>query len=93
MFYSKVLVMILVDKTEKEKNKKLTNNFDNKNSDFYNLSKKVVVIGGANIDIKGKSFEKLEGITSNPGKVSIALGGVGRNIAHNLTLLEYLLLF
>ncbi|MEA1939624.1 MAG: carbohydrate kinase family protein, partial [Candidatus Caldatribacteriota bacterium] len=47
----------------------------------------VVVIGGANIDIKGKSFGELVKMTSNPGKVSMALGGVGRNIAHNLALL------
>lgn len=45
-----------------------------------------VVVGGINVDIGGYSFEKLVGEDSNPGKVSISLGGVGRNIAHNLAL-------
>jgi pseudouridine kinase len=46
-----------------------------------------VVIGGANIDIKGKTFGKLISRTSNPGELNMTLGGVGRNIAHNLALL------
>jgi pseudouridine kinase len=46
-----------------------------------------VVVGGVNIDIGGRSFEPLVAEDSNPGSVSISLGGVGRNIAHNLTLL------
>ena len=46
-----------------------------------------VVIGGVNIDIGGRSFEPLVAEDSNPGSVSVSLGGVGRNIAHNLTLL------
>lgn len=44
----------------------------------------IVVIGGANIDIKAKSTEVIRLGTSNPGIVSTAAGGVGRNIAHNL---------
>lgn len=47
----------------------------------------VVVVGGVNIDIGGQSFSALVAADSNPGKISISLGGVGRNIAHNLTLL------
>lgn len=47
--------------------------------------KKITVIGGANLDIKGKSYSPLEKYTSNPGKVSLNSGGVGRNIAHNLS--------
>lgn len=47
----------------------------------------VAVVGGVNIDITGKSFAPLVARDSNPGKVSISLGGVGRNIAHNLSLL------
>lgn len=47
----------------------------------------VVVIGGVNMDIGGRSFAPLVGKDSNPGKVQMSLGGVGRNIAHNLTLL------
>ncbi|GAB4114316.1 MAG: PfkB family carbohydrate kinase [Candidatus Caldatribacteriota bacterium] len=48
----------------------------------------VVVIGGANIDLRGKSGGELIRHTSNPGKVNISTGGVGRNIAHNLALLN-----
>jgi pseudouridine kinase len=44
----------------------------------------VVVIGGANIDIKAKSISRNILGTSNPGEVTISPGGVGRNIAHNL---------
>ena len=46
-----------------------------------------VVVGGVNVDIGGKSFAPLVGADSNPGTVQISLGGVGRNIAHNLSLL------
>lgn len=44
----------------------------------------IVVIGGANIDIKAKVNEPNRLGTSNPGVVSMTAGGVGRNIAHNL---------
>ena len=44
----------------------------------------VVVIGGANIDIKAKSNAQNKLGTSNPGVVRLSPGGVGRNIAHNL---------
>ncbi len=46
-----------------------------------------VVVGGVNVDIGGRSFAPLVAADSNPGAVSISLGGVGRNIAHNLALL------
>ena len=46
-----------------------------------------VVVGGVNVDIGGKSFAPLIAADSNPGMVKISLGGVGRNIAHNLSLL------
>lgn len=46
-----------------------------------------VVVGGVNVDIGGRSFAPLVAADSNPGRVSTALGGVGRNIAHNLALL------
>ena len=46
-----------------------------------------VVIGGVNIDIGGRAFRPLVPGDSNPGKVITALGGVGRNIAHNMSLL------
>lgn len=46
-----------------------------------------VVVGGINVDIGGNSFAPLVAEDSNPGRVSMSLGGVGRNIAHNLSLL------
>lgn len=45
------------------------------------------VVGGVNVDIGGRSFAPLVAADSNPGTVSVSLGGVGRNIAHNLALL------
>ncbi len=39
------------------------------------------------MDIGGRSFAPLIAADSNPGRVSTTLGGVGRNIAHNLALL------
>lgn len=47
----------------------------------------VVVVGGVNMDIGGRSFGPLVEKDSNPGRVRMSLGGVGRNIAHNLSLL------
>ena len=47
----------------------------------------VVVVGGVNIDIGGRSNAPLVAEDSNPGKIRSSLGGVGRNIAHNLALL------
>jgi pseudouridine kinase len=47
----------------------------------------VAVVGGVNIDIGGRPNRPLIKRDSNPGKVSISLGGVGRNIAHNMSLL------
>lgn len=47
----------------------------------------VVVVGGVNMDIVGKSTAALIPQDSNPGTVRMSLGGVGKNIAHNLALL------
>ncbi|MBQ6116015.1 MAG: bifunctional hydroxymethylpyrimidine kinase/phosphomethylpyrimidine kinase [Oscillospiraceae bacterium] len=47
----------------------------------------VVVIGAVNIDIGAISSAPLQDRDSNPGRVRVAQGGVGRNIAHNLCLL------
>lgn len=47
----------------------------------------IVVAGGINIDIGGKSDKALIMEDSNPGYISVSLGGVGRNIAHNLSIL------
>lgn len=46
-----------------------------------------VVIGGVNMDIGGRSHGPLVARDSNPGRVNMSLGGVGRNIAHNMSLL------
>ena len=47
----------------------------------------VAVVGGVNMDIGAVSAGKLVARDSNPGRVTTSLGGVGRNIAHNLCLL------
>jgi pseudouridine kinase len=45
---------------------------------------RVIVIGGANIDFKCQSKAAMVAGTSNPGHVSLAVGGVACNIARNL---------
>ena len=50
-------------------------------------AKSVAVIGGMNMDIGGSADGTLRLRDSNPGRVSLRPGGVGRNIAHNLRLL------
>lgn len=47
-----------------------------------------VVIGGVNMDIFGRPYNPLIPKDSNPGQVRMTFGGVGRNIAHNLRLLN-----
>ncbi len=49
--------------------------------------KYAVVVGGINVDICGRSEKPVRLADSNPGHISLSLGGVGRNIAHNLRLL------
>ncbi|SFC92266.1 pseudouridine kinase [Nocardioides terrae] len=44
----------------------------------------VVVLGGANVDLKARSAAALVPGTSNPGSATLSAGGVGRNIAENL---------
>ena len=46
-----------------------------------------VVVGGVNMDIGGRAHAPLVSADSNPGSIRISLGGVGRNIAHNMALL------
>lgn len=46
-----------------------------------------VVVGGVNLDIGGTPHQTMVLHDSNPGKVRMTLGGVGRNIAHNMALL------
>lgn len=44
----------------------------------------ITVIGGINIDIEGRPFAPLVYADSNPGRVTMAYGGVGRNITENV---------
>jgi pseudouridine kinase len=44
----------------------------------------VVVVGGANVDVKARTTAPLVPETSNPGTVLRTPGGVGRNVAENL---------
>ncbi len=48
----------------------------------------VVIIGGANVDIKGISNGKFRYESSNPGDIMKSAGGVGRNVAENLGKLQ-----
>ena len=45
----------------------------------------VSVIGGSNIDLQGSTDNPLILHDSNPGEISMSTGGVGRNIAENLS--------
>lgn len=44
----------------------------------------VVVVGGANMDVKARAAAPLVPATSNPGATRLTPGGVGRNVAENL---------
>ncbi|HPZ09126.1 MAG TPA: carbohydrate kinase family protein [Candidatus Eremiobacteraeota bacterium] len=44
----------------------------------------VIIIGGSNVDIKGRPKGILIPHTSNPGTIEMSVGGVARNIAENL---------
>ena len=48
---------------------------------------RICVIGGANVDIGARAAGLFVAGDSNPGTITVAPGGVGRNIAHNLALL------
>ncbi|MFA9465983.1 MAG: PfkB family carbohydrate kinase [Velocimicrobium sp.] len=43
------------------------------------------VVGAVNVDISGTPNQKLVNADSNPGKMTISFGGVGRNIAENIS--------
>ena len=51
----------------------------------FNLSPRVCVIGGANVDIHGAAYQPLRLQDSNPGTVHVSPGGVARNVAENLS--------
>src|SRR3954470_19984987 len=44
----------------------------------------VVVVGGANMDVKARSRRNAVAATTNPGPAPMSAGGVGRNVAENL---------
>lgn len=44
----------------------------------------IFVIGAVNLDLSGTPYDDLVSADSNPGKVTVSPGGVGRNIAENL---------
>src|SRR3954453_12043452 len=46
-----------------------------------NEQQSVVVLGGANMDVKARSRSSIVTATSNPGTAAMSAGGVGRNIA------------
>lgn len=48
---------------------------------------RITVIGAANVDITATPLGRYIPCDSNPSRVEIAYGGVGRNIAHNLCLM------
>ena len=48
---------------------------------------KTAVIGGANVDVSARPEADFRLRDSNPGLVSVAFGGVARNIAHDLCLM------
>jgi pseudouridine kinase len=48
------------------------------------VAREVLVVGGANVDVKARSAAALVRATSNPGTVVRTPGGVGRNVAENL---------
>ncbi|MCP4688316.1 MAG: kinase [Desulfobacterales bacterium] len=55
----------------------------NKTSDEY-----VLVVGGANVDIQGAPSGSMVLHDSNPGRIEISAGGVGRNVAENISRLN-----
>lgn len=44
----------------------------------------ITVVGGINIDIEGRPDKALVAADSNPGSVTVSVGGVGRNIVENV---------
>lgn len=50
---------------------------------------RVLVVGGANIDIRARCAQAVVPLTSNPGVSATRPGGVGRNIAENLARLGH----
>ena len=51
------------------------------------MQPRIIVIGAANVDITAETLKAFRPNDSNPSRVHISFGGVGRNIAHNLRLM------
>ena len=47
----------------------------------------VVVVGGVNVAIRGRAFGPMADTGTTPGTVQLSPSGVGRNVAHNLSLM------
>lgn len=54
---------------------------------IVNESHPITVIGGANMDVQAMPHKSLVMHDSNPGTITMSLGGVARNISENLALL------
>ncbi len=52
------------------------------------MADRIIVFGGSNVDFIAESNRKLIPEDSNPGKVRVSFGGVGRNITENLARLH-----
>lgn len=52
------------------------------------MKKRIAIVGGSSVDVFATSDQPLIAHDSNPGRVTIGFGGVGRNIAENLAYLE-----
>ncbi|MDD3334222.1 MAG: carbohydrate kinase family protein [Eubacteriales bacterium] len=53
------------------------------------MDKRVAVVGGCNVDLTATAYSSLIMQDSNPGRLEVSLGGVGRNIAENLARLDW----
>jgi pseudouridine kinase len=45
----------------------------------------ILVIGAASVDVKGRAYKDLQPGSSVPGDITLSFGGVGRNVAENLS--------
>ncbi len=48
----------------------------------------VTIVGGVNIDVRGRPAEELHAQYSNPGRIRLSPGGAARNVAENLARLS-----
>ncbi len=79
-----IAVSIAKVKDEIDDNQIVCFDKDSKSNALDETSSKVIVMGGAVVDIVAKSKKSIINATSNPGSCSESDGGVGRNIAEVL---------